>query len=167
MPAATRSTRSPRTARSRTSQSSPTGSCRSAPGETVPSSAHDRDLGPDGAFYVGQLTGFPFPLGAANVYRVPSRRRHAGDLRDGFTKIIDIAFAPDGSLYVLQISAQGGLRRLAAPGALIRVSPDGTTKTTIVAREPGWSRRAASQSRVTDRSTSRTFQSSPAAPART
>jgi hypothetical protein len=26
--------------------------------------------GPDGAFYVGQLTGFPFPVGAANVWRV-------------------------------------------------------------------------------------------------
>jgi hypothetical protein len=25
--------------------------------------------GPDGALYVGQLTGFPFPVDAANVYR--------------------------------------------------------------------------------------------------
>jgi hypothetical protein len=27
-------------------------------------------VGPDGAYYVSQLTGFPFPVGAANVYRV-------------------------------------------------------------------------------------------------
>jgi hypothetical protein len=26
--------------------------------------------GPDGAYYVGQLTGFPFPVGGANVFRV-------------------------------------------------------------------------------------------------
>jgi sugar lactone lactonase YvrE len=41
----------------------------------------------------------------------------------GFTNIIDIAFAPDGTLYVLQIANPipnfGG-------GALIRVDPDGT-----------------------------------------
>ena len=36
--------------------------------DTVPTSVV---LGPDGAYYVGQLTGFPFPVGGANVYRVP------------------------------------------------------------------------------------------------
>jgi sugar lactone lactonase YvrE len=55
----------------------------------------------------------------------------------GFTKIIDIAFGPDGSLYVLQISAAGGPPPAGGPGSLIRVSPDGTTRTTIVAPGAG------------------------------
>ena len=88
--------------------------------------------GPDGALYVGQLTGFPFPAGAANVYRVPADGGAPTIFSSGFTKIIDIAFAADGSLYVLQISAAGGPPPAGPPGSLIRVSPDGTTKTTIV-----------------------------------
>ena len=80
-------------------------------------------LGPDGAYYVGQLTGAPFGVGLANVYRVSPEggepEVHAG----GFTNIIDLEFGPDGSLYVLQIANPipnfGG-------GALIRVAPDGT-----------------------------------------
>jgi len=88
--------------------------------------------GPDGALYVGQLTGFPFPAGAANVYSVPAGGGTPEIFASGFTKIIDIAFAPDGSLYVLQISAAGGPPPAGGPGSLIRVAPDGT-KTTIVA----------------------------------
>lgn len=87
--------------------------------------------GPDGALYVGQLTGFPFPAGAANVYRVPDGGAPT-IFSSGFTKIIDIAFGADGSLYVLQISAAGGPPPAGPPGSLIRVSPDGTAKTTIV-----------------------------------
>lgn len=94
-------------------------------------------IGPDGAYYVGQLTGFPFPAGAANVYRVPADGGPPDIFSGGFTKIIDIAFAPDGSLYVLQISAAGGPPPAGGPGSLIRVSPDGTTKATIVAAGDG------------------------------
>jgi hypothetical protein len=93
--------------------------------------------GPDGAFYVGQLTGFPFPAGGANVYRVPADGGSPEVFASGFTKIIDIAFGPDGSLYVLQISAAGGPPPAGGPGSLIRVSPDGTTRTTIVAPGAG------------------------------
>ena len=93
--------------------------------------------GPDGALYVGQLTGFPFPASAANVYRVPADGGPPAIFSSGFTKIIDIAFGPDGSLYVLQIGAAGGPPPAGGPGSLIRVSPDGTTKTTIVAAGDG------------------------------
>ncbi len=88
-------------------------------------------VGPDGAFYVGQLTGFPFPLGGANVYRVPSGGGTPVVFASGFTKIIDLAFAADGSLYVLQISAAGGPPPQGGTGSLIRVSPGGA-KTIIV-----------------------------------
>jgi len=84
--------------------------------------------GPDGGFYVGQLTGFPFPVDAANVYRVPPQGGEAQVYASGFTNIIDLAFDASGTLYVLQIgnglAAPGG-PPLAAPGKLIRVDSNG------------------------------------------
>jgi hypothetical protein len=82
--------------------------------------------GPDGAYYVGELTGVPFTVGAARVYRVVPGQAPT-IFRSGFTAIIDLAFGPDGSLYVLQHATRPGL---SGPGALIRVAPDGT-RTTI------------------------------------
>jgi hypothetical protein len=81
-------------------------------------------LGPDGNYYVGQLTGFSFVVGAANIYRVPAGGGTPQVVYSGFTNIIDIAFAPDGSLYVLQITANG----IPAfnPGKLVHVALDGT-----------------------------------------
>ncbi len=96
-------------------------------------------VGPDGSFYVGQLTGFPFPLAGANVYRVPAAGGTPVVFASGFTKIIDLAFGPDGSLYVLQISSAGGPPPQGPPGgtgSLIRVATDGT-RTTIVAAGAG------------------------------
>jgi len=93
--------------------------------------------GPDGGLYVGQLTGFPFIAGQANVYRIPSNGGTPQIYASGFTKIIDIAFGSDGSLYVLQISSTGGAPPQGGTGSLIRVSPDATTRTTIVAPGEG------------------------------
>jgi hypothetical protein len=76
--------------------------------ESVPDSVA---RGPGGSLFVGELTGFPFPVGAARVYRVGSR----GALEvyaSGFTNIIDIAFDWSGNLYVLEFDANGQL----APG---------------------------------------------------
>ena len=66
-------------------------------------------LGPDGALYVGELTGFPFVPGAARIYRIPEGHNPA-DLPpvflEGFSHIIDIAFGEDGTLYVLEMAAE-------------------------------------------------------------
>ena len=79
--------------------------------------------GPDGAYYVGQLKGFPFPVGEANVWRIaPGSPPEV--YASGFTQITDLAFGRDGSLYVLEI-ATGSLAGPPTPGALIRVKPDG------------------------------------------
>ena len=78
--------------------------------------------GPDGALYVGELTGFPFTPGTANVYRVAANGTRTV-FRSGFSFIVDIAFGPDGSLYVLQFATQAGL---SGPGELWRVTPGGT-----------------------------------------
>ena len=85
--------------------------------------------GPDGWLYVGQLTGAPFILGAANVYRVPPEGGTPVVYASGFTNIIDIAFGPDGLLYVLEIDANG-LATPGSTGALIRIEPGGA-RTTI------------------------------------
>jgi hypothetical protein len=82
-------------------------------------------VGPDGAYYVGELTGAPFAAGAARVYRVvPGQAPEV--VHTGFKTIIDLDFGPDGSLYVLQ-HATGPF--LSGPGALIRVTPDGIRTT--------------------------------------
>ena len=110
---------------------------RTASGSTFQAVPTGVAQGPDGQLYVGQLTGFPFLPGQANVYRIPPNGGTPEIYASGFTKIIDIAFGSDGSLYVLQISATGGPPPQGGTGSLIRVSPDATTRTTIVAPGEG------------------------------
>jgi hypothetical protein len=85
-------------------------------------------VGPDGAYYVSELSGVPFAAGAANIYRVVPGE--APTVRwTGFTTVIDLAFGPDGSLYVLEHST--GPVFFALPGRLLKVAPDGTRTTVI------------------------------------
>jgi hypothetical protein len=87
-------------------------------------------VGPDGALYVGELTGFPFPVGKARVYRVPAGGGTPTVYARGFTNIIDIAFDRRGRLVVLEIAHNG----LLAPepfGALLRVAKN-RSRTTIL-----------------------------------
>ena len=96
------------------------------PMDAVPTSVA---LGPDGNYYVGQLTGFPFPVGAANIYRVPAGGGAPTVFASGFTHIVDLTFGPDGSLYVVEIAKNGLLAAFNGDdwtGALIRIAPDGT-----------------------------------------
>jgi hypothetical protein len=89
-------------------------------GDSVPTSVVH---GPDGAYYVGELTGAPFVAGAAHVYRiVPGQPPEV--FLFGFKSIIDIAFDAAGSLYVLQHAT--GPTMNTGPGVLYRVDPDGT-----------------------------------------
>ena len=85
--------------------------------------------GPDGALYIGELTGFPFPVGGARVYRFVSGEQPT-IYADGFTNIIDVAFDSAGNLYVLELAANSLLSGNTA-GALIRVAPDGTRETIV------------------------------------
>jgi hypothetical protein len=84
--------------------------------QAVPTSV---TVGPDGAYYVGQLTGFPFPVGGARVFRVVPGHRPRVFAR-GFTNIIDIAFDRRGRLHVLEIAANG---ILAGAGQVVRIPP--------------------------------------------
>jgi len=86
--------------------------------------------GPHGSWYVGQLTGFPFPVGGAKVFKVvPGKAPKV--VAEGFTNIIDIAVAKDGSLLVLEI-ARNGLLSGDLAGRLVKVKKDGTQKEIVV-----------------------------------
>ncbi len=98
--------------------------------QSVPTSV---TLGPDGSYFVGELTGFPFPVDGARVYKVTPGSTTPQVYAEGFTNIIDVTFK-NGNLYVLEL-VEDGLLQAGSPdgnltGALIRVAPDGT-KTTI------------------------------------
>jgi hypothetical protein len=90
--------------------------------DAVPTSV---TVGPDRAVYVGELAGSPFDVGVANVYRVAAGQAPQIYL-SGFTAVIDIAFAADGTLYVLEHATGPGL---SGPGALVKVSPTGVRTT--------------------------------------
>jgi hypothetical protein len=70
--------------------------------QSVPSSVA---VGPDGALYVGELTGRPFQHGAARVWRVVPGKKPSV-YADGFTNISDLAFAGE-NLLVLEVAARG------------------------------------------------------------
>ncbi|MDQ2983939.1 MAG: ScyD/ScyE family protein [Actinomycetota bacterium] len=92
--------------------------------DSVPTSV---TVGPDGAYYVGELTGAPFCAGNANVYRVVPG--HAPTVYcGGFTTIIDLTFGPDRKLYVAQHS--NGPVFFGSPGDVVRVGP-GCSKTPV------------------------------------
>jgi hypothetical protein len=86
--------------------------------------------GPDGAYYMSQLTGFPFPVGGAKIFRVDPRTGVPTTYATGFTNAMDLAFGRDGTLYVLEIdhdSILGGSK----DGALLTVPRGGGVGTPV------------------------------------
>ncbi|WP_306751698.1 ScyD/ScyE family protein [Paracoccus actinidiae] len=82
-------------------------------------------VGPNGDILVGQLTGFPFPVGGANVFAIDG----AGMIdvfAAGFTNLIDVAFG-NGKLYALEFDSDS----LIGPnttGSLFEVGKDGVKR---------------------------------------
>lgn len=83
--------------------------------------------GRDGALYVSQLTGFPFPVGGAKIFRVVPGSAPTV-YAEGFTNIIDLEFDARGNLYVLEID-QNGLLAPEPTGRLARVKRHGGVET--------------------------------------
>jgi hypothetical protein len=105
------------------------------PVEAVPTSVA---VGPDGAYYVGQLTGGPFPVGGASVWRVVPGEDPT-KYAEGFTNIIGLGFGPDGTLYVAELVHEGLMKVFAgagAPiGAVLSVPPGGGEPTVVATGE--------------------------------
>ncbi len=80
-------------------------------------------LGPDGAYYVGGLDE-GLGKGGARVFRVAPGSKPTV-FRKGFTNITGVAFGPDGSLYVTQMTT-AGLEANKPAGSVVKVAPDGT-----------------------------------------
>jgi hypothetical protein len=90
------------------------------PADAVPT---DVVQGPDGAWYVSQLVGFPFEPGSSSIWRIVPG--HAPQKwATGLTNVTSLAFADDGSLYAVEIAAQGLLN--GPVGALVKVAPHST-----------------------------------------
>jgi len=82
-------------------------------------------LGPDGTIYVGELTGFPFTQGAANIYSIAPGSGVASLFATGFTNLTDLTFGPDGNLYALSYDLDGILGPQ-TEGGIFKVLADGT-----------------------------------------
>jgi hypothetical protein len=87
-------------------------------------------IGPDGALYVGLLRGVPSDPGTSDIYRVVP-----GDQPEiwarGLTSVTDIAFDRQGRLLATEFNTGGLLSPPTVPGALVRISDDGQTVTTL------------------------------------
>lgn len=67
-------------------------------------------VGPDGAYYMGELKGFPGVPNASRIWRIEPGTLHArcgtdpacSVVASGFTSIVDLTFGPDGTLYVTE-----------------------------------------------------------------
>jgi hypothetical protein len=74
-------------------------------------------IGPDGAYYMGELKGFPAPVGESRVWRIEPNARNAkcgqsplcSVALDGLTSIVDLVFGADGTLYAAQIDDRSWL----------------------------------------------------------
>ena len=102
------------------------------PPGTIPSQAVPTAVakGPDGAYYVSQLTGFPFPPGTASILRVVPGSAPT-IYASGLTNVTDLDFGRDGSLYVVEISKAGLLNEASevdSVGDVIRIARNGRRK---------------------------------------
>jgi hypothetical protein len=61
--------------------------------------------GPDGRFYVGQLTGAPFFKGASTIWRVSWNGEEVTPYVTGLTAVVDMAFDAEGTLYIVEIAS--------------------------------------------------------------
>ena len=78
--------------------------------------------GPDGALYVGELSGDAAPNGKSRVWRVVPGQKPVVFAR-GFSRITGIAFGADRSMYVSEFSLN--FARQSPKGDVVRVAPGG------------------------------------------
>lgn len=95
--------------------------------DAVPTAAA---YGPDGAIYVSQLTGFPFPVGGASIWRVVPGKAPA-KYATGLTNVTDLAFGKNGVLYAVQLTNTGLLNP--GPGSVVRIPAGGGARHAVVA----------------------------------
>lgn len=80
-------------------------------------------VGPDGALYVSEFTGFPFPEGKARIFRV-GLDGATTVYADGFTQLADLEFDKQGNLYALQYGNSPQWEGI-SDASVIQIAPDG------------------------------------------
>lgn len=96
------------------------------PAQSVPTSVVQ---GPDGAWYVSELTGFPFKVGASRIIRV-DRWGNQQVWATGLTNVTDLAWSR-GKLYAVQIADTGLLTPGMPSGSLVQVSRGAAPRTVV------------------------------------
>lgn len=86
-------------------------------------------FGPDGAIYVSEYTGFPFPEGKARIFRI-GVDGETTVYADGFTQLSDLAFDAESNLYALQYGNEPQWKGV-SDGSLVQIAPDGTRTTLL------------------------------------
>jgi hypothetical protein len=88
------------------------------------------DVGPDGAVYIGQLTGHgnsgEAGAKAANVYRYSPRSGKLTVWQTGLGAITGCGFGAKGDFYVTQLSTTGFLPTGDPEGVVVQIAPNGT-----------------------------------------
>lgn len=106
--------------------------------QPVPTSV---DIGPDGATYVGELTGSPAVPGWSRIWRIEKGAKNvtcpSEDCQvvvDGLTSVIDLEFGPDGMLYVVEYDKNGWLSAIIgnAGGGTVKRCDVGTGECEVV-----------------------------------
>jgi hypothetical protein len=83
-------------------------------------------VGPDGAVYIGQLTGVGNSATAANVYRYEPWSGSLTVWQRGFSAISGCGFGANGDFYVTELDTTGFPPAGNPDGAVIQISHDGT-----------------------------------------
>jgi hypothetical protein len=92
------------------------------------------NFGPDGALYIGELTGGGNAPGAANVWRfdVAKNALDATPWATGLTAVTGCGFGKDGNFYATEFSTLGLDNAAPFTGAVVRVPAHSTSPITVV-----------------------------------
>jgi hypothetical protein len=90
------------------------------------------DRGPDGAFYVGELTGGGNGPGAARVWRYSPGEDRLSLWASGLTAVTGCGFGRDGRFYATEFSTVGLENAAPGTGRVVRVPPHSTSPVTVV-----------------------------------
>ncbi|MEO8850693.1 MAG: ScyD/ScyE family protein [Allobranchiibius sp.] len=85
--------------------------------------------GPDHAYYVSELTGFPFCQGGSRIWKVKDGKTSV--YASGLTNVTDLAFGSRGELYAVELAQRGLLN--GPIGALVKIPRGGGDRHDVVA----------------------------------
>ncbi len=91
-------------------------------------------VGADGNLYVAQFGLAPYTPGSGHIDSVSPDGTISPEVVTNLTTPVDVAFAPDGTMFVLQFAAQFDpqrLRYVPSGGQVLRVNPDQSTSVVV------------------------------------